>query len=163
MASLPEVLKAELGRELHNIFVGPGGVADLDSMGHLRGRTLPSGLGRWEDCAGAYIERTLLIGDRPTPTPDVVLHEAGHALDELRGDLSGRPLFRAVYQTCLPALTLPTHLLPGELGRRELFADAFAALRAEATVELLGWLSGERQLLLLVDAYFRQEFPELRW
>ncbi|MEU4827757.1 hypothetical protein AB0H37_38340 [Actinomadura sp. NPDC023710] len=165
LAALPESLKVELGRELHGIFVGPGGVPDLDSMEHLRDRVLPSGRGRWNESAGAYIARFVLIGDRPTPTPDVVLHELGHAFDHVRGGgqmLSDGALFAAVYQTCVPALTLPVHLLPDELGRREFFADAFAALGAGATVELLGWLGGERELLLLLVAYFRQQFPELR-
>ncbi|MEV3927667.1 hypothetical protein [Actinomadura coerulea] len=165
LAALPEPLKGELGRELRGIFVGPGGVPDLDSMQHLRDRGLPSGRGRWDESAGAYIDRFVLVGDRPTPTPDVMLHELGHAFDEMRGDeqmLSDKPVFVSVYQTCAPALALPVHQIRGPVGRREFFADAFAALGAGATLELLSWLSGERELLLLVAAYFRQQFPELR-
>jgi hypothetical protein len=165
LAGLPDPLKAELAAQLHGIFVGPGGVPDLDTMGHLRGRPLPSGRGCWDESAGAYLERAVLLGDRPTSTPDLVLHELGHALDDLRGDgqmLSDGPLWEAVYQVCAPALIMPVHRLPAPLGQREFFADAFAALGAKATVDLLGWLDGDRELLLLVTAFFRQRFPEMR-
>jgi hypothetical protein len=164
LAGLPIHLKHELATGMHQIFVGPGGVPNLDDMQHLRGRLLPSGRGRWDDCAGAYVDRFMVLGDRPTTSPDVALHETGHALDDLRGRgdrmLSDEPLWGAVYRICAPSLMLPVHLLPPPLGPREFWADAFAALRSGATVELMDWMSGDRELVLLLRAYFREQFPE---
>lgn len=165
LAALPDPLKHELAAELYGVFVGPGGVPDLDSMGHLRARVLPSGTGRWDDSAGAYLQRMILLGDRPTPTPDVVLHEVAHALDELRGEremVSDGALWGAVYRTCQPFLALSVHRAEAPVGRREFFADALAAVASRATVELLDWLNGNRDLVLLVAAYFRQQFPDAK-
>ncbi|XVQ07198.1 hypothetical protein ACQP1W_31815 [Spirillospora sp. CA-255316] len=113
LAALPTFLKAELGEKLYGIYVGPGGVPDLDEMGHLRGRQLPSGRGVWDDCGGAYLHRSIILGDRPTPTPDVVLHEVGHALDDIRGAgaglVSDGPVWDAIYRICVPKMVLPVH------------------------------------------------------
>ena len=51
----------------------------------LSGVPLPSGRATWDACAGAYGERKIIVGSRPSPTPDVMCHEIGHALDDLDG------------------------------------------------------------------------------
>ncbi|MFF5265022.1 hypothetical protein ACFY4C_39570 [Actinomadura viridis] len=162
LAALPTSLKIELGEKLYGIYVGPGGVPDLDEMGHLRGRPLPSGRGVWDDCGGAYLHRSIILGDRPTPTPDVVMHEVGHALDDIRGAgpalVSDSPVWGAIYEICVPKMVMPVHRSPGPVGRQEFFADAFACLAGRATVDLLDWLTGDRELVLLVEAFFRQKF-----
>ena len=68
---------------LDGIYVGAGGVPDLDDMGALHGVQLPSGKATWDACAGAYGDRKIVVGTRPSPTPDVMCHEVGHALDDL--------------------------------------------------------------------------------
>jgi hypothetical protein len=98
-----------------------------------------------------------------------VLHEVGHAIDDLYGHdgqgglVSDGPLWGSVHQTCLPYLVQHVHRAPEGVGRRELFADAFAALTAAATVDLLDWLGGDRELVLLVQAFFVHQFKGVPW
>lgn len=72
LARLPEQLKTKLAIGLEGIYVGRGGVPDLDDMGYLRGAPLPSGRATWDICA-AY-PRTATArswwgtGRRPRPT-----------------------------------------------------------------------------------------------
>ena len=85
LAEFPQLIKERLVAGLDAIYVGPGGVPDLDDMGSLSGMPLPSGRATWDVCAGAYGERKVIVGSRPSPTPDVMCHEIGHALDDIDG------------------------------------------------------------------------------
>lgn len=65
------------------------------------------------------VPKTVFLGDRPTPTLDVLWHEIGHALDDLDGPgeemISDQLPWRAVYDTCLPYLTSPSTRFRGRL------------------------------------------------
>ncbi|PRX99906.1 hypothetical protein [Allonocardiopsis opalescens] len=162
LAALPEHLKELLADGLDGIYVGPGGVPELDDMGHLRGRPLPSGQASWDICAGAYGDRTVVVGDRPSPTPDVMMHEIGHAIDDVDAPpgewLSDSPQFRAVYERCLPHLASDYHRQEGELGRREFFADAFAAITSRQRPALLDMLGGDTRAGMDVMLYFNRRY-----
>ena len=162
LASLPEPLKEKLADGLDGIYVGPGGVPDLDDMGHLKDRPLPSGKATWDICAGAYGDRKIVVGDRPSPTPDVMMHEVGHALDDIDGADSGwqsdSPAFRALYEECLPHLVSDFHLQPDDLGRREFFADAFAAIGARQRPALVDMLGGNIRTALNVMLFFNRRY-----
>ena len=58
-------------------------------MARLKGVPLPSGRATWDACAGAYGDRKIIVGTRPSPTPDVMCHEVGHALDDIDGTAGG--------------------------------------------------------------------------
>jgi len=73
LAELPSQVKEILAAGLDAIFVGPGGVPDLDDMARLHGVPLPSGRATWDACAGAYGERKIIVGSRRSAAPDVVL------------------------------------------------------------------------------------------
>src|SRR5271166_3877929 len=62
LAELPERIKERLADGLDAIFIGPGGVPELDDMTSLRGVPLPSGQASWDACAGAYGERKIVVG-----------------------------------------------------------------------------------------------------
>jgi hypothetical protein len=162
LAALPEPLKEKLATGLDAIYVGPGGVPDLDDMAHLKGRPLPSGKATWDICAGAYGDRKIVVGDRPSPTPDVMMHEVGHALDDIDGDGAGWQSdsheFRALYAECLPHLASEFHLQPNDLGRREFFADAFAAIGAAQRPALVDMLGGDIRLALNVMLFFHRRY-----
>lgn len=162
LAALPEPLKEKLASGLDGIYVGAGGVPELDDMAHLRGRPLPSGKATWDICAGAYGDRKIIVGDRPSPTPDVMMHEVGHALDDIDGDgaawQSDSPEFRALYATCLPYLASDFHLQPNDLGRREFFADAFAAIGAAQRPALVDMLGGNIRIALNVMLFFHRRY-----
>ncbi|MFF4240524.1 hypothetical protein [Actinomadura geliboluensis] len=162
LASLPERLKEKLAAGLDGIYVGPGGVPQLDDMGHLRDRPLPSGRATWDICAGAYGDRKIVVGDRPSPTPDVMLHEVGHALDDIDGAdgewTSDSPAFRKLYEECLPHLASGFHRQPGALGRREFFADAFAAISSRQRPALVDMLAGNIRTALEVMLFFNREY-----
>ena len=162
LASLPDALKEKLANGLDGIYVGPGGVPQLDDMGHLRDRPLPSGRATWDVCAGAYGDRKIIVGDRPSPTPDVMLHEVGHALDDIDGDdgewTSDSPAFRRLYEECLPHLASDFHRQPGALGRREFFADAFAAISSRQRPALVDMLGGNIRTALEVMLFFNRRF-----
>jgi hypothetical protein len=163
LAALPDALKETLATGLDAIYVGPGGVPDLDDMGyHLKGRPLPSGRGTWDICAGAYGDRKIVVGDRPSPTPDVMMHEVGHALDDIDGRVgewqSDSAEFRALYQQCLPHLSSDFHRQPDDLGRKEFFADAFAAIAARRRPALVDMLGGDTRTALNVMLYFNRRY-----
>lgn len=162
LAELPDRIKELLAGGLSGIYIGHGGVPSLDDMGHLKGRRLPSGRATWDICAGAYGDRKIVVGDRPSPTPDVMMHEVGHALDDIDGPAgtwqSDSPEFRALYAQCLPHLVGDFHRQPAELGRREFFADAFAAIAARQRPALVDMLGGDTRTALNVMLFFNRKY-----
>jgi hypothetical protein len=162
LAELPASVSTRLADGLDAIYVGPGGVPDLDDMGRLKGVPLPSGRATWDACAGAYGERKIIIGTRPSATPDVVCHEIGHALDDLDGSggmwQSDSEGFLALYGRCLPRLVSEFHRQEGSLGRREFFADAFAAIASSQRPALVDMLGGDTRTALDVMLYFNMRY-----
>jgi hypothetical protein len=162
LAELPEQIKERLAAGLDAIFVGPGGVPELDEMTALRGVRLPSGQASWDACAGAYGERKIVVGSRPSPTPDVMCHEVGHALDDLDSPpgkwQSDSPQFRMLYDQCQPHLASDFHRQPGGLGRKEFFADAFAAIASGQRPALVDMLNGDTRTALRVMLYFNRRY-----
>jgi len=162
LAELPEQIKERLAAGLDWIFVGPGGVPELDEMTALRGVRLPSGQASWDACAGAYGERKIVVGSQPSPTPDVVCHEVGHALDDLDSPpgkwQSDSAEFRMLYDQCQPHLASDFHRQPGGLGRKEFFADAFAAIASGQRPALVDMLSGDTRIALRVMLYFNRRY-----
>ena len=162
LAELPERIKERLADGLDAIYVGPGGVPELDDMTSLRGVRLPSGRASWDACAGAYGERKIVVGSQPSPTPDVMCHEIGHALDDLDSPpgkwQSDSAEFRALYEQCKPHLASDFHRQPGGLGRKEFFADAFAAIASRQRPALVDMLSGETRTALRVMLYFNRRY-----
>jgi hypothetical protein len=158
LAGLPQVIKELLAAGLDAIHVGEGGVPELDDMARLRGVPLPSGRATWDACAGAYGQRKIIVGSRPSSAPDVMCHEVGHALDDIdRVDgrwQSDSVLFRELYQRCQDALVSDFHRQPGDLGRREFFADAFAAIASQQRPALVDMLGGNTRVALDVMLYF---------
>ena len=69
LAEFPRELQEKLAAGLDGIYAGDGGVPDLDDMSALHGVPLPSGRATWDACAGAYGERKIVVGSRPSPTP----------------------------------------------------------------------------------------------
>ena len=162
LAELPEQIKEKLAAGLDWIFVGPGGVPELDEMTALRGVRLPSGQATWDACAGAYGERKVVVGSQPSPTPDVMCHEIGHALDDLDSPpgkwQSDSSEFRMIYDQCQPHLASDFHCQPGGLGRKEFFADAFAAIASGQRPALVDMLSGDTRTALRVMLYFNRRY-----
>jgi len=162
LADLPQLIKERLAVGLDAIYVGPGGVPDLDDMGRLSGVPLPSGRATWDACAGAYGERKIIVGSRPSPTPDVMCHEIGHALDEIDGSdgqwQSDSDEFRTLYEQCLPSVLSDFHRQRGLLGRREFFADAFAAIASSQRPALVDMLGGDTRAALNVMLYFNVRY-----
>ena len=162
LAELPERIKTRLADGLDAIFVGPGGVPELDDMTSLRGVRLPSGHASWDVCAGAYGERKIVVGSRPSPTPDVMCHEIGHALDDIDSPpgtwQSDSAQFRMLYDQCQPHFASDFHRQPGGLGRKEFFADAFAAIASGQRPALVDMLRGETRTALRVMLYFNRRY-----
>jgi tetratricopeptide (TPR) repeat protein len=162
LAELPERIKERLANGLDATFIGPGGVPELDNMTGLRGVPLPAGRATWDACAGAYGERKIVVGSRPSPTPDVMCHEVGHALDDLDSPAgkwqSDSAEFRMLYDQCQPHLASDFHRQPGGLGRKEFFADAFAAIASRQRPALVDMLSGDTRTALRVMLYFNRGY-----
>ena len=131
-------------------------------MARLKGVPLPSGRATWDACAGAYGHRKIIVGTRPSPTPDVMCHEIGHALDDIDGPGGGwqsdAPEFHDLYGRCLPYLASEFHRLGGPLGRREFFADSFAAIASSQRPALVHMLSGRTRAALDVMLYFNVRY-----
>jgi hypothetical protein len=162
LAELPQLIKDKLVTGLNAIYVGVGGVPDLDDMTALKGVKLPSGRATWDACAGAYGRRKIIIGTRPSPTPDVTCHEVGHALDDIDGPdgrwQSDSADFRSLYERCQGCMTSVFHQQGGEVGRREFFADAFAAIASGQRPALVDMLSGDTRSALDVMLYFNVRY-----
>jgi hypothetical protein len=162
LAELPQLIKEKLAAGLDAIHVGPGGVPDLDDMARLSGVPLPSGRATWDACAGAYGERKIIVGSRPSPSPDVMCHEIGHALDDIDGTVdewqSDSADFRALYDRCLPYVVSDFHQQRGILGRREFFADAFAAIASRQRPALVDMVGGDTRAALDVMLYFNVRY-----
>ncbi|TMR39100.1 hypothetical protein ETD85_02865 [Nonomuraea zeae] len=162
LARLPDRLKEKLAAGLEGIYVGSGGVPDLDDMGYLRGAPLPSGRATWDICAGAYGDRKIVVGDRPSPTPDVMMHEVGHAIDDIDSAygewVSDSPEFAQLHETAMPLLASSFHRQPGGLGRKEFFADAFAAIAARQRPALVDMLGGDTRMALNVMLFFNRRY-----
>jgi hypothetical protein len=162
LAELPQLIKERLVAGLDAIYVGPGAVPDLDDMGSFSGVRLPSGRATWDVCAGAYGERKIMVGSRPSPTPDVVCHEIGHALDDIDGSggrwQSDAAEFRALHTECLPLMPSDFHRQPGHWGRREFFADAFAAIASGQRPALVEMVGGNTRAALTVMLYFNVRY-----
>jgi hypothetical protein len=162
LAELPSKIKRILAAGLDAIFVGPGGVPDLDDMSRLHGVPLPSGRATWDACAGAYGERKIIVGSRRSAAPDVMCHEVGHALDDLDGSggmwQSDSDDFRRLYGRCLPRLVSYFHRQQGAIGRREFFADAFAAIASRQRLALVDMLGGDTRIALDVMLYFNVRY-----
>lgn len=158
LAELPPLIQAKLASGLDAIYVGTGGVPDLDDMGRLSGVPLPGGRATWDACAGAYGDRKIIVGTRPSPSPDVACHEVGHALDDLDGTgehwQSDSAEFNELYGQCLQHMVSAFHRQPGVLGRREFFADAFAAIASRQRPALVEMLGGDTRSALNVMLYF---------
>jgi hypothetical protein len=131
-------------------------------MGYLRGAPLPSGRASWDICAGAYGERKIVVGDRPSPTPDVMMHEVGHAIDDVDsayGDwVSDSPEFVRLYEELGPLLVSAFHRQGGGLGRKEFFADAFAAIASRQRPALVDMLGGDTRTALDVMLFFNRRY-----
>jgi hypothetical protein len=162
LAELPRALQDKLAAGLDGIYVGDGGVPDLDDMAALHGVPLPSGRATWDACAGAYGERKIVVGSRPSPTPDVICHEVGHALDDLDSPpgkwQSDSAEFRMIYDQCQPYIASDFHRQRGGLGRKEFFADAFAAIASAQRPALVDMLSGNTRIALRVMLYFNRRY-----
>jgi hypothetical protein len=162
LASFPRALQEKLAEGLDGIYVGAGGVPDLDDMGGLHSVQLPSGKATWDACAGAYGDRKIVVGTRPSPTPDVMCHEVGHALDDLDSPpgkwQSDSPEFKNIYDQCQPYIASDFHRQRGGLGRKEFFADSFAAIASAQRPALVDMLSGNTRLALQVMLYFNRRY-----
>lgn len=162
LARLPDLLKEKLAAGLEGIYVGPGGVPDLDDMGYLRGAPLPSGRASWDICAGAYGDGKIVVGDRPSPTPDVMMHEVGHAIDDVdsaHGDwVSDSREFATLYEEITPLLVSAFHRQGGGLGCKEFFADAFAAIASRQRPALVDMLGGDTRTALNVMLFFNRRY-----
>ena len=162
LAEFPQLIKERLVTGLDAIYLGPGGVPDLDDMSSLGGMPLPSGRATWDSCAGAYGDRKVIVGSRPSPTPDVMCHEIGHALDDIDGAednwQSDTLAFSTLYGQCRPWMTSDFHRQSGPLGRREFFADAFAAIASSQRPALLEMLGGNTRVALSVMLYFNVRY-----
>jgi hypothetical protein len=162
LAEFPRQLQEKLAAGLDGIYVGAGGVPDLDDMAALHGRPLPSGKATWDACAGAYGDRKIVVGTRPSPTPDVMCHEVGHALDDLDSPpgkwQSDSAEFRHIYDQCQPFIASDFHRQRGGLGRKEFFADSFAAIASGQRPALVDMLSGNTRIALRVMLYFNRRY-----
>jgi hypothetical protein len=162
LAEFPRALQEKLAAGLDGIFVGAGGVPDLDHMAALHGVQLPSGKATWDACAGAYGDRKIVVGTRPSPTPDVICHEVGHALDDLDSPAgkwqSDSAEFRLIYDQCQPYIASDFHRQRGGLGRKEFFADSFAAIASAQRPALVDMLSGNTRIALRVMLYFNRRY-----
>lgn len=156
LAELPDRAKARLVQAVARIYVGPGGVPDLDYLQHLRG----NGEGRppgttWDQVAGVcWPELEIIaIGDIPSRSACVSLHEVGHGLAHADA-LTEQRDFQAMFAYCRSALTDPLYeQLIGEFA-----AESFARSFMPDKRPLVSWLGGNESRALAVRAYWMRRY-----
>jgi len=111
LAELPQLIKEKLAAGLDAIYVGDGGVPDLDDI--------DGSDGEWQ---------------------------------------SDSAEFRALYEQCAPHVVSDFHQQRGILGRREFFADAFAAIASRQRPALVDMLGGDTRAALNVMLYFNVRY-----
>ena len=162
LAELPQLIKAKLAAGLDAIYVGIGGVPDLDDMARLKGVPLPSGRATWDACAGAYGERKIIVGSGRRRSRTSCATRSGTPLTTSTDRMSnGNPTPKRsipLYDQCLPHMVSAFHGQPGLLGRREFFADAFAAIASRQRPALVEMLGGDTRSALNVMLYFNVRY-----
>ena len=63
-----------------------------------------------------------------------------------------------LYDQCQPHIASDFHRQPGGLGRKEFFADAFAAIASRQRPALVDMLSGDTRTALQVMLYFNRRY-----
>jgi hypothetical protein len=91
-----------------------------------------------------------------------MMHEVGHAIDDIDsqyGDwVSDSPEFVALYEQVMPLLASSFHRQGGGLGRKEFFADAFAAIASRQRPALVDMLNGDTRMALNVMLFFNRRY-----
>jgi hypothetical protein len=89
-------------------------------------------------------------------------HEVGHALDDIDSPpgkwQSDSAEFRVLYEHCQRDIASDFHRQRGGLGRKEFFADAFAAIASAQRPALVDMLSGNTRIALRVMLYFNRRY-----
>lgn len=140
------------------VYLGAGGIPNLDDLGHLRGER-PRGWGEgqtWDQVAGIFDGTVVAAGTAEgfSFSGSVALHEVAHSVGFTQGFAGEDGEFVALHDDPeLAAIHAELHdegrLVPylaqdgpgGEAGRQELFAEGFATYHARgraAVVELWG-------------------------
>nr|BFE85620.1 hypothetical protein GCM10020093_082210 [Planobispora longispora] len=70
----------------------------------------------------------------------------------------GLPEFAALYERCVPLLVSTFHRQSGGLGRKEFFADAFAAIASRQRPALVDMLGGDTRMALDVMLFFNRRY-----
>jgi len=160
LADLPSHIAHRLATEIRGIWVGPGPISRLDGLGYLRGVPISPDRPRvtWDLVAGAFTDRMLVIGDIPSASYDVTLHEVGHALDQI-DEMSFSAEFAALHSLCRPALANPFYRdRPAEL-----FAEGFTLVITNYLAGLVALMNGNDARAEALWAYFRRTYQVGGW
>ena len=91
-----------------------------------------------------------------------MMHEVGHAIDDIDAALgvwvSDTPEFVALFEALTPLLASSFHRQTGGLGRKEFFADAFAAIASRQRPALVDMLGGNTRMALDVMLFFNRRY-----
>jgi hypothetical protein len=151
LAELPAGIKRRLGQGLTGgLYIGPGWAVDLDNLGHLRHHPVPGTSYRYGLVPAVYDHDlgVLAVGDQPSKSPSVLLHETGHFLDLSGGARSTERAFRRLYDRCRPFISDPSYLPPAEL-----FAEAAAVTLGGRPLRLRAILGGRDDLAYALYEY----------
>lgn len=139
VAKLPVAVLEELHASEVSIVVGRKSVTDvMPELRDVAPRGWPPGM-TWDNVPGLYNteDRRVVVttgerGGRQIRTnhnsADLVAHESGHALDNVRGNESSTPKFSDAYEKDKARGNLGAYYLQeGSAGREEAYAESFAA------------------------------------
>ncbi|WP_433237364.1 hypothetical protein ACQPYK_28735 [Streptosporangium sp. CA-135522] len=146
-------IATRLAEELDEIWLGPGNIPDLDSLGALRGQpTQPGGHVLWDQAPGICTGRLITIGTGDHVSASLVLHEVGHALDAF-DSMSQASEWQLIMQMCRTAITHPRYL-----DAVEWWAEGYALCASRQVGRLVRMLDGRENLGELVWAYYRRHY-----
>lgn len=141
LADLPAHIAGRLADQISGIWIGSGAVPGLDDLGHLRGVPLSPDRPRvtWDLIAGVFADGLIAVGSIESASHDVMLHEVGHALDQM-DRMSAGDEFTALHALVRPVLANQLYSdRPAEL-----FAEGFALTAADYPAGLVTMMSGSK-------------------
>jgi hypothetical protein len=148
------------------LYFGEGGVPQLDDLGRLAGvrpRGYPEG-STWDDVTGANTNWTgvLTVGTGPRMSSTTSLHEFGHLADEAYAPGDKASMLHSwdiVYRYVRsaesePGTIQPYYLQSGDVGKEEMFAQAFALYHTPKPGKWLADLAGSQAGGEAIKRYF---------
>lgn len=153
LAAQPVHIASLVINELDELWVGMGGVPDLDHMGYLAGQPVRPGSSIvWDDVPGATVGRTVVIGTGHSVSASLVDHELAHVVERSRQMTEHRD-WQTIMMRCRPHLIVERWYDP-----LEWWAEGWALVATGQLARLVRILNGHEEVAEMVARYYVRRY-----